>query len=90
MHEPAVPAITSPTTNSTAETMSDGSGPERSVQLPAMTMPMIPAASGTANETANSASPSRSVATSGMIVVTAIASKAARKMIENMPIDSHR
>ena len=26
----------------------------------------------------------------GMIVVTAIASNAARKMIENMPIDSHR
>ena len=86
----AVPAMTSPTTNSTAEVMSDGRGPARSVQLPAMTMPMMPAASGTANASAKSATPSRSSATSGMIVVTAIASNAARKMIENMPIESHR
>ncbi len=86
----AVPAITSPITNSTAEVTRDGRGPDRSVQLPAITMPMMPAASGTANARANSASPSRSRATSGMIVVTAIASNAARKMIENMPIESQR
>ena len=86
----AVPAMTSPITKSTADVTSDGRGPDRSVQLPAMTMPMMPAASGTANASAKSPSPSRSRATSGMIVVTAIASNAARKMIENMPIDSQR
>ena len=86
----AVPAMRRPITKSTAEVTSDGNGPERSVQLPASTMPMMPAASGTANASANRASPSRSRATSGITVVTAIASNAARKMSENMPIESHR
>ena len=85
-----IPSTIAPTTNSTADVISEGSGPARSVQLPAITMPMMPAASGTANASANHESPLRSVDTSGMIVVTAIASNAARKMIEYIPIESQR
>ena len=45
----AVPAISRPSTNMATDAYSGPTGPRRSDQLPAATMPMTPVASGPAN-----------------------------------------
>ena len=65
-------------------------GPLRSAHIPPATMPTTLAASVTEKAAENQARPSRSALTVGMIVVTASASNAARKIRLTMPIVAQR
>ena len=77
--------MTSLATNSATDVASGSTGSRRSHHAPTATMPMMLVARVPANATAYSASPPRSVATSGMTVVTASAWVAARKIIATAP-----
>ena len=86
----AVPAISRPSANSADEVYSGATGPRRSDQLPASTMPITAVASGPAKASAYRLAPSRSVLTTGMTVVTANDSKAPRKTSAQEPMVIHR
>jgi hypothetical protein len=86
----AVPESASPTTNTAMAVTRGRFGPTRSAQPPATTMPMTPAARVAENASEYSASPSSSRLIVGMIVVTASASNAPRKMRVVEPIVVHR
>ena len=72
----AVPATSSPTTKSSQPAASGLTGPRRSAQIPAVTIPTIPPAAGMAKANAYWVSPCRAAATVGMAVDTATASNA--------------
>src|SRR4051812_30368748 len=81
----AAPHTASPDANSTRAIASGKTGPRRSLQPPAATIPTTPLARGAAKESAYSATPSSSAATVGITVVTAVASKATNAHRANMP-----
>ena len=68
---------------------SGATGPRRSAQFPAITMPMTPVARGPANASAYSRSPPRSALTVGITVVTARDSNAPRNTSAHAPIVIH-
>ena len=82
----AVPQTNSPSENSASEAQSTASGPRRSLQAPAATMPTTPLASGAAKASAYRDCRSRALATVGITVVTARASNATDAISANMPI----
>ena len=86
----ASPARSRPRAKTTADTYIGRRGPLRSAHSPAATIPTMLAARVAENVAEYHARPSRSALTVGMIVVTAIASKAMRKIRLTMPTVAQR
>ena len=86
----ASPPTSRPTPNTTADAIIGARGPRRSDQMPAATIPTMLAARVAENVAEYQARPSRSALTVGMIVVTAIASNANRKIRLTMPTVAQR
>ena len=86
----ARPATSSPAPNTTADAIIGARGPRRSDQMPAATIPTMLAARVAENVAEYQERPSRSALTVGMIVVTAIASNANRKIRLTIPTVAQR
>jgi hypothetical protein len=87
---PAVPATSRPSAKTATEASSGPTGPRRSDQFPAPTMPITPVASGPAKASAYRPAPPSSRLTTGMTVVTARDSNAARNTRAQAPTVTSR